>query len=47
MIQAAIATYLADIEGRLIAPRHSAGIIINFALSLAIAFGIGFVLVAL
>jgi hypothetical protein len=47
MIQAAIATYLADMEGRLIAPRHSAGIIFNFSLSLALAFGIGFVLVAL
>jgi hypothetical protein len=47
MIQAAIATYLADIEGRLIEPRHSAAVIINFAVSLVVAFAIGVVLVAL
>jgi hypothetical protein len=47
MIQAAIATYLADMEGRLIAPHHSAAVIINFAVSLVIMFAIAVVLVVL
>jgi hypothetical protein len=47
MIDKAAANYLAEVEGRIIAPHHSAAVIINFALSIVMALAIAVVLVAL